>query len=255
VDLVERDADSSERHPWEVSRFRFFLSLMERLEPGGTARILDVGSGDAWFARQLRAHLPESSSITCWDINYSLTDVAELGRSSNGLTLTAQAPEGLFGGILMLDVIEHVDDDLDFLRNVIHRSLADDGWLLISVPAYQSLFTSHDRWLKHYRRYSPHECRSLLRSVGLEVRSEGGLFHSLLPIRGVESVGEKIGILPEKKVGVGAWKGGRLATRALASAFGAEGRLSLWLGTKTKLVIPGLSYWAFCKVASTPDGH
>ncbi len=55
----------------------------------------------------------------------------------------------------MLDVIEHVEDDVGFVRDVVDGSLAPGGWVLVSVPAYQSLFSSHDRALKHFRRYAP----------------------------------------------------------------------------------------------------
>ena len=41
---------------------------------------------------------------------------------------------------------------------IVDTMMAEHGWILVSVPAYQSLFTSHDTALKHYRRYSPVQC-------------------------------------------------------------------------------------------------
>jgi hypothetical protein len=217
-----------------------------------TVSWLDVGSGDAWFATQLRVAVPPSSSMTCWDINYALDDIASFAESTEGMVMTAERPSGSFDGILMLDVIEHVEDDMGFLQSIIDGSLAKGGWVLVSVPAYQLLFTTHDEQLKHYRRYSPSQCRALLRSAGLEVKAQGGLFHSLLPIRSVEAVKERFGKPQLDRSGIGAWKGSSLATRAITSALDIDGSLALWLGTRSRLVLPGLSYWAYCTWAGPP---
>jgi hypothetical protein len=50
-------------------------------------------------------------------------------------------------------------------------------------------------------------------------------------------------------VGAGAWSGGPRLTRAVTSALTAETRMSELFGTRTKSVLPGLSYWAFCRRA------
>lgn len=55
--------------------------------------------------------------------------------------------------IVMLDVLEHIEDTELFL-NKINNILTDSGSLIISVPAYQKLFSKHDLAMHHYRRYS-----------------------------------------------------------------------------------------------------
>lgn len=249
MDLIERNANGSGRHPWEVARSRFFVHLLDRLAGAVATRVLDVGSGDAWLAGQLRAASP-AFEITCWDVNYAPDELAELAEGNPGLLFSSKSPEGSFGGILMLDVIEHVEDDLDFVRTTIQEHLQEGGWLLASVPAYQSLFTSHDTWLKHYRRYSPTACRNLLNSAGLDVVAEGGLFHSLLPIRGLSAAKERLRRATVNDQGVGGWNGGPMATRATTAVLDADTSMSLWLGTRVHRVVPGLSYWAFCRQAS-----
>jgi hypothetical protein len=248
MDLMERTAVSVQRHPWEIARGHFFRRLLERM---GTAdspvRCLDIGAGDAWFAQQMIRAFPPASQIVCWDINYSTEDLASLGKDQTGLTFVAEQPSGNFDGILMLDVIEHIDDDLGFVRNVVDTVMAPEAWALVSVPAYQGLFTTHDTALKHYRRYSPSECTELLRAAGLTIEAQGGLFHSLLAARGYHVVKERL-VKPEAaQFGIGGWHGGCLVTRAITLALESESRLSLALGTKSRLVLPGLSFWAFCR--------
>src|SRR6202043_1716729 len=139
----------------------------------------------------------------------------ELARSAPGIEFSAARPAGSFGGILMLDVIEHVEDDFGFVRDVITGSLAPGGWVLVSVPAYQALFSSHDRALRHFRRYAPGSIRRVLESAGLAVQVRGGLFHGLLPLRGAQAWREQRRPPTDASTGIGAWQGGERLTRAL----------------------------------------
>ena len=51
MDLRERPRDDLLRHPWETSRFRFFYRLFAQTAADpARAHLLDVGSGDGWFA-------------------------------------------------------------------------------------------------------------------------------------------------------------------------------------------------------------
>jgi len=250
VDLIERQADSSGRHPWEIARAGFFEGLIARTVPAGAISVLDVGSGDAWLAAQLVEGRPDTS-MTCWDLNYTEEDLAELPLAHPEINFGTTPGLDRFEGILMLDVIEHVEDDREFVRSIVERNLADDGWILISVPAYQSLFVSHDRYLRHYRRYSPAQGRTLLESVGLSVEAEGGLFHSLLPARGAVALKEKLRPVTGDSAGVGAWTHGKAMTSLVTAALSADARFSLWMGARSSMVLPGLSYWAFCRRAQT----
>jgi len=248
VDLTERQGSVAQRHPWEVARAEFFLQLLARcgvLETNGDW--LDVGSGDAWFATQLRRLLRRDAELTCWDINYTPEDLANAAESANeGLTLVAERPNRRFDRILMLDVIEHVENDAAFVRSTVGDLLSPGGITLISVPAYPALFSSHDRMLRHHRRYSPAACRQLLENSGLTVLADGGLFPSLLPVRVGQIVLGRVRPVKSLSTGIGAWQGGKIATRVLTRALIVEAKLSLSLGLRG-LTLPGLSYWALCR--------
>ncbi len=246
MDLSELETETIRRHPWEVARSGFFLRLLEK--QGATrspAPILDVGAGDAWFAQQLKQVLPETTPITCWDVNYTDLGVQSKGLHADGLVLTAKRPTGKFHGVLMLDVIEHVEHDLEFVRAIIHDLLDENGWALVSVPAYQRLFTAHDTALHHFRRYSPSQCRAVLESAGLVPVLQGGLFQSLLIVRGIQAARERI-MPPQRSHGIGVWGGGDVLTKGVTQWLDLESRLSIEVASKTKFVLPGLSYWAYC---------
>lgn len=244
MDLTER-REGSARHPWELARGAFFVRLA-RSVTAGAVEVLDLGAGDGWFASTLIGQLPAGSSVTCWDINYTADDLAE--TVPRGVVRTAVCPDRTFDVVLLLDVVEHVADDDAFLRDVVMPMLAPDGVLIFSVPAYQGLFSSHDEFLGHYRRYSPAQARRLLeRHVGVD--REGPLFTSLIPPRAVGVTVERLrrrrGWRPQPE-GVGAWTGGRLVTGAVSGVLGADARVGAALAIRG-LRLPGLSYWAICR--------
>ena len=143
VDLVERGL-SGRRHPWETARAAFFLRLLTKHGLCDEASSwLDAGAGDAWFAAQLRQQVPRDATITCWDVNYTREDVAELGRSVAGISFVAERPEQRFDRILLLDVIEHVEDDVTFLASLVDNVLREEGVVVISVP-YHLHRTKHE---------------------------------------------------------------------------------------------------------------
>lgn len=245
MDLIEVDEESFSRHPWELARANFFLQLIDRLRLSSSAtRWLDVGAGDAWFARQLRDHLPSDTKIVCWDVNYDVDDIER--ETAPGVELTSVRPDGAFDVVLMLDVIEHVADDMDFVQAISRAAMASNAWIIVSVPAYQGLFSDHDRQLKHFRRYSPRACRRLLTSAGLRIHMDGGLFHGLLAVRAVQVALEQIHH-PAAQSGVGGWQASPRLTRTLTRILQFEGQMSLFLGLHHSPILPGLSYWACCQ--------
>lgn len=249
MDLAERSADSGVRHPWEVVRSKFFQRLCGRFcDLSSETKYLDVGAGDAWFASQFVRSLPDVGRFVCWDVHYSPEELSELGMTLPGsLRLTNSRPEGRFDVLLLLDVLEHVDDDREFLHSLVSDSLAADGTVVISVPAWQSLFSSHDRLLRHYRRYSPRQCNSLMTSAGLRSVAQGGLFHTLLPVRAAQVVLERfVQRTYDGATAAGRWKGGPGLTRVVTSVLQAEASASFHLGVREH-AIPGLSYWAVAR--------
>jgi len=75
---------------------------------------------------------------------------------------------GSFDTVMALDVIEHLDDEVGFLRAA-SELCSPDGVLIIAVPAFQWMWSQHDETFQHRRRYSARQLRSTLEGAGLEV--------------------------------------------------------------------------------------
>jgi SAM-dependent methyltransferase len=248
MDLSERRHDQAERHPWEQSRA---LAVERIVRRGGTAvqSILDYGCGDAYTGRVLLERL-RAESLVGVDVYLTPEDCARYSAGDRRVELhrNDEALEGRFFDLALLcDVIEHVDDDVSLLRLVKAR-LRAQGRILVTVPAFQMLFTAQDRALKHLRRYTLFGLEKSLRAADLTVISSGYLFGSLLVVRAAEKLLELAGRTPADVQGIGKWNGGRLSTRMVAGALGADNALLLALARR-RVKLPGLSAWALCAAA------
>jgi 2-polyprenyl-3-methyl-5-hydroxy-6-metoxy-1,4-benzoquinol methylase len=248
------DNDSASRHPWETARFHFFHKVL--LKHAGIvagARILDIGSGDAWFAHQLAQHWPCPLDIDCWDSAYdastSRIDSAPdlVTEKKQRITYVPNKPQGTYALTLMLDVLEHVADDEAFLRSVADEHLAPGGKLLFSVPAWPALYSAHDVRLGHCRRYTPAKAARLLQRCGLRVDAQGGLFHCLLLPRLVSVIAQKVvqSMAQSDPKTLGDWRHGAAATRLVDAVLRTEGVFSGGF-SKLGLDVPGLTWWALC---------
>lgn len=254
MDLLERSAGCSDRHPWELARGDFVLELARRVtEANRPTRWLDVGSGDGWLATLVAGQLPEGSEVRCWDTNYTAADLDELrGAAPASLTFSAEPPDGTFDVISMLDVIEHVEDDERFVRGVLDGHARVGTSVIVTVPAHQRLFSEHDVALRHFRRYSPRGARDLLERCDLEVLTEGGLFAALLPLRALQVALERVRggrSEGEPASDLGEWRGGAALTGAVRRILAFDSRAGMALA-RHGVRWPGLSYWAVSRRTS-----
>ncbi|MEY4544119.1 MAG: hypothetical protein RL685_314 [Pseudomonadota bacterium] len=260
MDLSERTEQGTRRHPWESARVQAVEQIVRDLAVPAP-RVLDVGSGDGYLLHRLHTalrfqravgvdiHLSESlarqlSSDLSSDLSSELEGVGvELQRELTDPAFRAEL-------ILLLDVLEHVEDPIAMLTQLARERLAAEGRFVITVPAFQPLYTDHDRALKHYRRYSRSELIALVQRAGLVVIDSGYLFASLLLPRAASALRERW--LPKNGAathGVGAWQGGSLLTQLLHGALVLDNRLCL-AAREWGVRVPGLTVWLTCKTPS-----
>jgi len=247
MDLKEAGNFGAERHPWETARAAHFVRIAK--EKGlfrGELAWLDVGSGDAYFASTLAAHAPPGANVTCWDAHYDDDRIAQLEARHPRLTFSRGEPEETFDVLLLLDVLEHIEDDRGVLAALVRQRLRKGGHVIMSVPAWMALYTSHDKFLEHFRRYSPRRAAELLEGAGLHIELHGGLFHTLLLPRAVRRLVElaRPGA-PQGAKGGAEWSAGAAVTRAVDVVLRADAELS-FRAARLGLDLPGLSWWALC---------
>ena len=265
MDLRERPQQFFARHPWETARAAFFCRVVRDASAAGTPlRVLDVGAGDGFVARALLRQLPAGSKVECYDAHYTDEMLRTLEAESPALKFHRQPPEKTFDLIMMLDVLEHVPDDVQFLSHFASTLLAANGKVLISVPAYMGLFTQHDIAIGHYRRYDAPGMRDLIADAGLQPIISGTLFHSLLlprlltkvseVARGVHSIPAPEQLGAQVETDLGRWRAGQLTTRLVDAALAVDTRVSR-LAAALRIRPPGLSKWALASLAPESSAH
>jgi len=81
---------------------------------------------------------------------------------------------------MLMDVLEHVDDDFKFLNEVVKRCRGECR-VFITVPAFMSLWSGHDVFLGHKRRYRLGQLERLASSAGVHVDGGYYVFGAIFP--------------------------------------------------------------------------
>lgn len=240
MDLREVSSLSTNRHPWELARARTLLALLPNLPR--TARYADVGSGDLYIARQLQ---------TLTDLPVEVVDPG-MGSVESGSRFIPHSrlsdlPREQFDVLLLLDVLEHVERDQDFLQEAVDR-LKPGGTLLITVPAFQSLFSLHDVFLKHFRRYNRREVVHLATRAHLRIQQHFYFFTSLLVPRIAQKLSPRSS---RKEEGIGRWPypEDHWVTRWITAVLEGDFRLNQTLASRG-IRMPGLSICLLCQKES-----
>ena len=115
--------------------------------------LIDVGSGSGFFMYELQDAVPEMiSKIYLVDIGYSEEEI--LATKNQRIEKTKSLPDKIENAIVvMMDVLEHLEDDHAMLKAIKEKS-AGENYFFITVPAFMSLWSGHDVYLGHYRRYT-----------------------------------------------------------------------------------------------------
>jgi hypothetical protein len=174
-------------------------------------------------------------------------------RATPGLAFVREATAEEFDWLVLLDVLEHVPDDVAVLSGLAGKHLRPRGHALVSVPAWPLLFTRHDVMLGHHRRYRPRQLEILIEKSGLVRIDKGSLFSSLLLPRCAAKLGERVrgvrSVPPEESTtgradtDVSDWRGGPKMTAAVGWALRQDCRAALAL-SRLGVELPGLSSWA-----------
>jgi len=161
--VLERQIHEVEEwHWWYRGRRKVIAALVRRLGlPPGT-EILDAGCGSGRNMVDL-ARYGTVTGLELADASVHWARNRGIGEVVQGSITEAPFPDDSFDFAVCLDVLEHIDEELLALREL-RRIMRPGGTLLVTVPAYQSLWSEHDVINHHKRRYT----RASLSAVAAE---------------------------------------------------------------------------------------
>ena len=167
----ELHAEMEEKHWWFLGRRRIMTQLVALLvPPNSDGFVVDVGCGTGGNAAAL------SGGYRAAGIDTS-TAAIELARARYPNVrfwcgALADAPDEFDTGAdvyLLMDVLEHVSDDFLLLSTILSRCKRG-AHVLITVPAHEHLWSSHDEALSHYRRYDAERLARAWEGLPVKVR-------------------------------------------------------------------------------------
>lgn len=245
------------RHPWEIARLKVvckFLQAFATKLSNGDKTILDIGCGDGFVSQKLAMRYPKirfvgidlgltdemiqkiraDNRITNWEIHKSL-DETEFNTNSINI-------------VLMLDVLEHIKEDEVFLKILSSSKLLQKNAIfIITAPAFQGLFSQHDRLLSHYRRYNISQLLAVARKGGIIPIEHGYFFLIGLLYRGFRITLEKrFRSCVSRNTDVSKWKGLSLINFLLKHVLLLDFCISRFTN-KFGIIIPGLSCYMICQ--------
>ncbi len=144
--------------------------------------IVDVGSGSGFFAITLERKFPDQiKKVYLVDINYTAEEIEATrgAKIEKTLSIPAKIENGL---VILMDVLEHLEDDLKMLKEIKAASSGDNNHFFITVPAFNSLWSGHDDYLGHYRRYKIASLRAVLEKAAYKTQNCHYLYGSLFPM-------------------------------------------------------------------------
>jgi len=150
--------------------------------------VLDVGAGSGIFSRQLLDNGLCERAV-CLDPNYP----EEKTETHNGkqISFVKNIKRTSQKLVLMMDVLEHVPDDLALLKEYVD-SMAAGGHLLITVPAFQFMWSGHDVFLEHYKRYTIGKIEAVAKRASMTPIKSRYFFGSLFPALAAIRLSKKV---------------------------------------------------------------
>jgi len=237
MDLTEKTSCVN-RHPWELSRTQRILDIVKKHV---MRSIADIGAGDRFFLSKL----PGGAASAKYAVDTGYTEKSELIDGVLCLNDISELPESI-DAVMLMDVIEHIQDDGAFIKEILGK-LSTDALVIVTVPAFQMLFSNHDVFLRHYRRYGRKQLLAFLRSNKLFVERCHYFYASLFFARLISL------LLTKKKnassqSGIGSWRFGEnhILTQAIRIILNIDFSICAFLA-KLNIYPPGLSLLAVCR--------
>ena len=159
-----RQIKNQEKNWWFQARKKIIEQIISGINLKKKNNILDFGAGSGVNLDMLRRY----GLVDAHEQNkYARTIIKKKNKKIKNLYSTLRIKKKFYDLILMADVIEHVKQPKKLLKSL-KKFLKKDGRILITVPAYQFLFSTKDEVLGHYRRYDKKSLKNELNGFKIE---------------------------------------------------------------------------------------
>ena len=190
--VYDRMAEHDSTHWWYTARRDILHDYVARYaDLPKDARILEIGCGTGHNLPMLT----QFGTVDAIEIDPAARDIASkrLGKPVSDAPLPALPgiERGAYDMIAVLDVVEHIEDDVAALE-AMKECLKPGGKILIAVPAHQWMWSAHDTVNHHHRRYSKTSLKAAIDAAGLTPKKLGYFNSLLFPLAAAARVAGRI---------------------------------------------------------------
>jgi SAM-dependent methyltransferase len=182
----------AQTHWWFEGRRAVLREVMRRhLGSRRGLTLLDVGAGTFTNLPMLE----EFGTVVGLESSAQAIEIARRQHGDGLQVIQGELPDGLptdrtFDVITAIDVLEHLAQPVESLERM-REVLKPGGWLFVTVPAWQFLWSAHDDTNRHFRRYTPHQLREHLTSGGFQLEWWSGYNALLFPAVAAVRLGQR----------------------------------------------------------------
>lgn len=169
--LYDEMFEVEEKHWWFSARRRIILYMLKLLSRRygsflGDIKVCDIGCGTGGTLKELQKSF-DAVGMESDEAALKLCRARGVRAFKGELPGDIPFSRESFDFVLMLDVLEHLNDDQAAIREVVNL-LKPGGIIICTVPAYQWLWTKHDEIFHHKRRYNKKILSGLFERLQLE---------------------------------------------------------------------------------------
>jgi SAM-dependent methyltransferase len=167
---------------WFNHRNACIASAVQQFPPHENGPIFDIGGGNGFVSLGLMRAGFESILVEPGPTGASNGKARGVPTVICATTSGAEFRRSSLPAIGLFDVVEHIENDLDFLKSM-RNLLQANGRLYVTVPAYSALWSLEDEKAGHFRRYTRMSISALCERAGFRVEYSTYIFRPLpLPI-------------------------------------------------------------------------
>lgn len=171
-------ADLEDSSLWFQSRNLIIRTVLQHHTTA--THLLDVGAGNGVVAAHLAQHGIETIAVEPGLAGAEHCAARGIRLAFAGHLAQLALPSESISAVGLFDVIEHIEDPSKLLAEV-NRILKPGGWCLVTVPAYQSLWSQADEHAGHFRRYRRGSLDTVMTACGFERQFSSYCFASAVP--------------------------------------------------------------------------
>jgi SAM-dependent methyltransferase len=216
-----------ERSFWFIHRNRCILKVIQRFPPSGV--LFDIGGGNGFVSLALSSAGVQTVLVEPGERGVAYARNRGVRNIIHSTMEDAGFKEHSLAAVGMFDVLEHIQDDVMFLK-MIHALMQPNGRLYLTIPAHQWLWSVVDDDSGHYRRYTNKSLRDVLSRSGFRIELVSYFFLPLvIPIYLFRALPSRLG--SRKRGNIEGCQGELAPPSSLVNGF-----LAYFLGFETSIL-------------------